>query len=564
MSANNEVYKEKAIEACKEIFFNEYNRSIGIPLPEIDFILPDSINFQSGEYFIKIGDTWQIHLNFGSLPVSYKDFKEEVKVLTRHEVEHYMCCPYNVITHFRMLNTIIKIYNSNYLHHKINIVSLAGNLANQIADIIIDTKNFYLHREETLKSEISWVKKGIKEKFTELPRHSKLMFLTKEVLWKENLELYEDDHELRVCVMNLASEFEMGGIDNKDLFLDKTVSYTHTFLKLYTQDKQDSEDQCKNPMEPNNNSPSDKQDGQPFFTPSKDANQDGSPFIFQSPDKIKEALTEFATETSIEEFSQVISSAGITSLTENEKIKIWFEAQNQDSIPISEDVPLGSNDNYSYPVTWRIGDPIEEIDLMLSFATSPVILPGITTKKWVKSPIFNYGVDKKESDLLLVIDTSGSMGSIMKPQNNIHQAVLASFGIIKYFETKSNQVAFIGFSDKITSFVNWTKDYDLIRNELIVNGSGGTKFPIDYIQSLIKKSKNHIVSVIITDGKIDNMQQTIAYFTDYLIDENKLFLFLQDKSSLISDYKVLKDYGGKVAKTLTAEQMRNSVLNELN
>lgn len=562
MSFNKDAYKEKAFEACKDVFMNEYNRSIGIPLPEIDFILPDSTNYQSGEYFIRIGETWQIHLNFGLLPVSYNDFMEEVKVLTRHEVEHYMCCPYNVITHFRMLNTIIKIYNSNYAYHKIDIVALAGNLANQIADIIIDTNNFNQHREETLRSEISWIKKGTKVKFNELPRHTKLMFLTKESLWKENLELYEENQELIDNVTYLASEFEQGGITNKDLFLDKTLSYTHTFFKLFAQDNQDSQERSdkKNDSSSGTN---DKQVGQPQFSPSKDAHQDGSPFIFQSPYKIKEALEEFAMETSIEQFSQVISAAGISSLTENEKIKIWFEAQNQDSIPISEEIPKGSNDNYSYPVTWRIGDPIEEIDLMLSFATSPIIIPGITTKKWVKSPIFNHGIEKKKSDLLLVIDTSGSMGSIIKPQNNLHQAVLASFGIIKYFETNSNQVALIGFSDKITSFVNWTKDYDLLRAELIINGSGGTKFPIDYIQSVIKETKSQVVSVIITDGKIDNIQQTITYFTDYLNDGNKLFLFLQDKSSIISDYKILKDYGAKVAKTMTAEQMRNTVISDL-
>ena len=40
MLDNYEIYKEKALEACRQVFLGEYNRSIGIPLPNIDFILP--------------------------------------------------------------------------------------------------------------------------------------------------------------------------------------------------------------------------------------------------------------------------------------------------------------------------------------------------------------------------------------------------------------------------------------------------------------------------------------------------------------------------------------------
>jgi hypothetical protein len=38
---------------------------------------------------------------------------------------------------------------------------------------------------------------------------------------------------------------------------------------------------------------------------------------------------------------------------------------------------------------------------------------------------------------------------------------------------------------------------------------------------------------------------------------------LQDKSSIISEYKVLKDYGAKVVKAMTAEQIRNAVIFDL-
>jgi hypothetical protein len=562
MSINYESYKEQALEACRSVFINEYNRSIGIPLPEIDFVLPDSTNYKSGQYYINIGDTWQIKLNFGLLPVSYKEFQEEVRVLTRHEIEHYMCCPYDVITYLRMLNAIISTYKQNYSYHKINIDSLAGILANQIADIIIDTKNYRIHKDETLKSEISWIKKGGVENFSTLPRHSKLMFLTKEELWKESLELNETDEDLIKEVKSLASEFEEKGITDKSLFIPKGIEYTHSFFRLFEHDKQD-EQQKKSGDSGSSANAQHNQDDNPQFTPSKNSQAAGNEFIFQSPDKIKEALEQFAQETTLEQFAQVLAATDVPTLSDKEIKKIWFDAQNADEIPISEQTPVGSNANYSYPASWRLGDPIEEMDMMLSFATSPVIIPGITTKKWIQNPVFNYGSENKETDLLLVIDTSGSMGSIINPLNNIHQAVLASFGIIKYFENRSLQVALIGFSNKITTEVEWTKDYDLLRNNLLIDGHGGTNFPIEKIQSVIEKSKNAIVTVVISDGEINNLQLTLNYFIEYLNAGNKLFLFLQDRKSELNKYKILSDHGSKVVKAISAQEMREIVINDL-
>lgn len=558
---NYDTYKEKALEACRHVFLVEYNRSIGIPLPKIEFILPDSKNYKSGEYYIRIGDTWQIYLNFGLLPTSYKDFQEEVRVLTRHEVEHYICCPFDVLTHFRMLKAIIDTYHQHYSHHLVDIISLSGSLANQAADIIIDTKNFYRYKSETLKSEIAWIKKGGFKSFKDLPRHSKLMFLAKEAIWKESLELSEDDDELLNEVYSLAEKFAKEGIDNKGLFILKTIEYTHSFFKLFEEDKKEEKQQANSSIDSGKSN--EHQNDQPNITPTKDSQENGSQFVFQSPDKIKEALIQFAQEASLEQFGQILSAAGLSSLTEKEKQKIWFDAQNTDVIPIIEQSPKGSNDNYSYPTSWKLGDPIEEMDMMLSFSTSPVIIPGVTTKKWVQNPVYSTGSEKRDADLLLIIDTSGSMGAITDDKSNLHQALLAAYGIIKYFESRKNQIALIGFSDRISVNIDWTKDYDYVREELLLNGTGGTSFPIKRIQTIIDSSKNPLVTVIITDGEIQNASQTVNYFKEYLTNGNKLFIFLQDIKSTIEHYKSLTSYGAKVFKTLTAKEMRDSVLNEV-
>jgi len=576
MHSNYDAYRQEAMNAVKDVFVKEYKNSIGIPLPEIEFILPDSDDFKTGQYYIIIDETWQIHLNFGLLPVSYKDFQEEVRVLTRHEVGHYMCCPFDVITHFRMLKTIIDTFNNHYVRKfpTLNIIQLAGSLSNQAADIIVDTVNFTKNKSETLKSEIAWIKKGAG--FKGMPRHNKLMFLTKQTLWNENLELEETDDELLEEVKSLSEKFENGGIENKKLFLEKVQAYTHAFFKLFEQDLQEkrkihlqgqgqgsgsSNEQSQGGQQVGSENPS---SGQPEPSPSKDSQQHGSQFVFQSPDKVQEALAELAQETTMEMFSQILSAAGFSSLSEKEKEKIWFDAQNADMIPIEETAPVGSNDNYSYPTSWKLGDPIEEIDMMLTFATSPIFIPGVTTKKWEQNSVFNFGTEKKQRDLLLVIDTSGSMGNVAESKSNMHQAVLASYGLIRYFESKQGLVALIGFSDRITADIEWTKNYEEVKDKLLISGSGGTNFPIRKVQDEIEKSKNAIVTVVITDGDISNIQNSLDYFRDYLNEGNKLYVFLQnEKSQINTAFKQLTDYGAKIVVAITAREMCNEVLNEL-
>ncbi len=550
MLINYEAYRQEALKAVSDVFVKEYKNSIGIPFPKIDFVLPDSDLYNTGQYYTSILDeTWQIHLNFGLLPKSYKDFREEVHVLTRHEVGHYMCCPFDVITHLRMLKTVIDIFNKYYASKfpSLDIIKLSGSLSNQVSDIIVDTVNFQRNKTETLKSEIAWIKKGAN--FNSIPQHNKLMFLMKQALWKESLELEETNEELISEVKSLSEQFENGGIENKNLFSDKLESYTHVFFKLFEQDIIDQQGD-ENP-----------QNQQPSPSPSKDSQQNGGQLVFLSPDTVQDSLIELAQETSTQMFSQILSAAGFSSLSENDKEKIWFEAQSVDMIPIEDTAPMGSNDDYSYPTSWKLGDPIDEIDMMLTYTTSQFFIPGVTTKKWEKNTLFDYGAEKKQLDLLLIIDTSGSMGNVIDSQSNMHQAVLASYGLINYFEFKQGQVALIGFSDRITADIEWTKHYDEVKEKLLINGHGGTNFPMQKVQSEIEKSKNTIVTVVITDGEINNIKETIDFFKDYLSEGNMLHIFLQTRD--FGHYEELKNYGAKIIVALTAAEICETVLNDV-
>ena len=572
MVVDLETYKTKAQEAIEYVFSSEYHNSLGIPMPEVQMLLADDENYSTGQYYITIDKTWQIHLNFGKLPVSYKEFQDEVKVLTRHEIEHYMCCPFDVITHLRMLKCIRNIYYMEYSHLGINIEYACGSIANQAADIIVDTKNFYLHPQETLQSEINWIKKGTN--IAICPRHNKLMFLTKEAIWGCSLDIKENDAELLKIVAQMAKKFKENGIDDKSSFLSKTEEYTRAFFNLYIRDKKEGNDNqggqqgqssSSNQQQGGQQGQSDfsnQQQGQ-FSIGPKDKSENGSAFVFADPDKIKEAIEALAHETELNEFVDLLGIAGLGGLSCKDREKLWFIAQSSDIIPIEEETNTGNPINYSYPNTWRIGDPIESLDLVLSYITSPILIPGITTKKWERITTESHGSEKKQRDLLLVVDTSGSMKSVTREADNMHQAVLASFGILNYFESKKCKVALIEFSDSVRVDITWTVQYDEIREKLLTNGSGGTQFPIHRIQSTLEKSKNELVTVVITDGELGNLQESVTFFREYLNEGNKLYIFLLGSNGLSNGYDKLSEIGAKVYKANSAREFCNLVLSDL-
>lgn len=572
MPANIEIYRDIAIRAVESVFESEYHNTLGIPMPQIKILLPDDADYITGQYYIMIDDTWQIHLNFGKLPISFKEFEDEVKVLTRHEIEHYMCCPFDVITHLRMLKCIIDVYKKEFSHLDIDIQHACGSISNQAADIIVDTKNYRRNPQDTLVSEINWIKKGANIK--SCPRHNKLMFLTKEALWNESLEINETDQELLTIVYELAEKFKVNGIEDRSSFLSKTEEYARTFLKLYIKDRvspnntmQGSQSQQGNQSQQGGQSQqgnTPQQNGQNHNNVKpKDGDKNGSAFIFADLDNIKEALAALAEETNIEEFSDILSAAGIKFLSKSERYKLWFSIQSANIIPIEEYANTGNKEKYTFPSTWRFGDPIDSIDIMLSFMTSPKILPGITTKKWELATRDTRGLEKKQRDLLLAVDTSGSMGSVLKSNDNMHQAVLAAYGILSYFESLKRQVALVEFADKITTEVSWTKKYDEIRDKLLTNGNGGTQFPIRRIQYILDNSKNELVTVIITDGELGNLNESLNCFRDYLNDDNKLYVFLLGDTPKCKGYDKLRDVGAHVYNARNAKDFCDMVLSDL-
>ena len=383
-------------------------------------------------------------------------------------------------------------------------------------------------------------------------------------------------------VHQLADSFTKNGIEDKSSFLDKVEEYAEIFFKLYVEDQknpqqssqqgsqqqngqQGSQQQSgqQGPQQQSGQQGSQQQSGQWGVGRPKDGDEHGNAFVFADPDKVKEAIEVLAEETSVEEFIDLLAIAGIIGMSDKQKGVLWFNVQSANIIPIVEFSNTGNKSSYTYPSVWRIGDPIEELDLMLTYMTSPRLIPGMTTKKWGYVSNDDNGTESKQMDLLLVVDTSGSMGSAMKESANMHQAVLASYGILSYFESTKSKVAFIGFSDKIDAYVDWSDKYDDVRERLLTNGHGGTKFPISRIKSTLDVRSRDLVTVLITNGDLGNINESVSYFRDYLNDDNKLYIFLLGGSKSLHSYEPLKNIGAKIYNANNANEFCDMVLTDM-
>ena len=92
---------------------------------------------------------------------------------------------------------------------------------------------------------------------------------------------------------------------------------------------------------------------------------------------------------------------------------------------------------------------------------------------------------------------------------------------------------------------DWSDKYDDVRERLLTNGHGGTKFPISRIKSTLDVRSRDLVTVLITDGDLGNINESVSYFRDYLNDDNKLYIFLLGGSKSLHSYEPLKNIGAK-------------------
>jgi len=155
---------------------------------------------------------------------------------------------------------------------------------------------------------------------------------------------------------------------------------------------------------------------------------------------------------------------------------------------------------------WESSDPYLDVDPWTSFGK---IMPGIT-QTWQRQEGEVYGREDGVPDCILIIDSSASMTN---PQQELSYAVLGAACAGDAYLRNDAQVAVYNFSDadtggrKILSYSESRKD---IYRTICHYFGGGTRLQVENIEILQQDRPPDIF--LITDMQITNLQLLIQYF----------------------------------------------------
>ncbi|MFX1468037.1 MAG: vWA domain-containing protein [Promethearchaeota archaeon] len=451
-------------------------------------------------FYIDPENRWQITMNLANTPL-FKDDKDYINyfhIIALHEISHYQIIPYDGLINAKLLRAAMRYVNQNY----------APIIVNIFADLIIDTKLFHKY-PYLITWEMQVTYKHIKNKGT-ISNLTKFLFRAYEKIWSQEVIgddiLKEMDSLAEKVTKTILKDFENESLWEKKIalvakYLNSLIQDTFTLIG------------AKSILDKNKEKR--KSPGGAFLEVPKDIlelmdnpleNKNSDKLKEMNEDELRQKSEEFAKNIPYSEFGGPARQAGI--LIDGNPLATWYRglAKNLIEIKIFEKKPGGQLP--VYPEVWRIGDRIEELDIVQSLLNSPIIIPNITTRKWAYRVGSGHLVEKEIPDLLIVLDSSGSMGwkyssRSIRGRGPYHTALIAAFASLHYAANKGAKFSIINFSNR-ADLCQWTFDYKKAEKTLLSYQGGGTFLPIKEIADQCFKAERKVLVFIITDFGIYN------------------------------------------------------------
>lgn len=182
-------------------------------------------------------------------------------------------------------------------------------------------------------------------------------------------------------------------------------------------------------------------------------------------------------------------------------LKRWYRDQSYNIVIL----PSRKTKESWYPtalVKWRFTDPPSELDVPYSFSLSPRLIPGVTTYKREQECCEMEAGGDKVPDLLVVLDSSGSMEGHRRGTKT-HAATLAAFKASQFAHSQGAELAAISFSDKIV-LQDWTRDLKAAEDVLVQHLGSRTHIPGEEMLELARAREGCLI-LCITDTHIQNL-----------------------------------------------------------
>lgn len=188
----------------------------------------------------------------------------------------------------------------------------------------------------------------------------------------------------------------------------------------------------------------------------------------------------------------------------------------------------------SYRTTWNVGDPVMGrggLEVIPSVMASGRPVPGITTYKRKLDAATGHGRLKMIPDLVLLIDSSGSMNWDPQADNpdsrgNFDKAILAAEAAALYALDNGGKVAAVNFSGPAqVRSVAYTADINEVERVLMHCFQEGTVFPVEKAKQLIRRATNPLLTCVMSDCQLSNPDEAVSALSGAVNEHDSAAVF---------------------------------------
>lgn len=478
------------------------------PLPDVHI---EHMVDASSYFYIDTTD-WTVHLNTAGIP-SYLDMNETepyLRSVCHHEIQHYLVCPYDAVMNGMMFAAARRHLND----------ATAMFVCNLFADLVVDSA--LLKRFPSLTH--SRITFNISGAAMMGQGHSQLWLLIVScyrAMWgfplPSSVDVDEVTYEAAKSIVRITRKY----IDRENKW-PKAVEEIARVIAHWQPDPEESLAGCGGTATSGVGGESDK-----VLIPLDVDAVMGNPIEIRNGDRarkcmdagenidIEKEMERLAVEVeqrggNLHDLEGVYLVAGIGS-KRRQWIRFWYRAKARKFIRFDVHAKRPSGSTPLSPELWKLGDPVEELDIVQSLQTFPILIPNLSTRKWMRSSTFSYEESGFLPDLLIVIDSSGSMTWSMKKTSisgPYHLALLSAFASIETALRKGVRVAVVNFSDG-TKECDWTRDRHSLERAVLVYQGGGTIAPMKQIEELCDRAESNVMVLMITDAEVTNWNRLV-------------------------------------------------------
>jgi len=535
-----------------------------LPDPELIFDYSKTKGFYIDTF------SWRVTLNLANTPFLHLDqeFLDYFFSLSLHEIAHYVYCPYDNLTNLRLLASAIKGgVSKNYAPMIVNIFSdlLIDNRTHKKFNDLMDWE-LRITAEQALQD----------NKKNQISKLWKLLVRCYEILWNISIMpktmISDDLNKLAVKTCDIIlKNYEDESLWEKKVqkiakilkhLLKEECSLANTVEDIEGKSRTKNGNNYENPF----SIPNDVLETFGDISEVKNIDMiksgDSGNKKSRGPGEISDienAAEEIAQDIDCKTFLDVLNLYGMNSL--NEKLGIWYRSRAKNLLRFNffESKPSGAIP--IYPETWRIGDPLEELDPVQTLLTSPTIIPNITTRKWSHQDGPSQRISKELPDMMIVIDSSGSMEWNFKRKKisgRYHVSLLAAFAALHYVINHGSHVSAINFSNRVIK-TNWTNNFYEIEQTLLKYIGQGTTLPTRTMLQMAKTADRPSLIILISDLELYNWENALKTFKTLMQMGHTLIAFFIDGDEEVLEQEDFQELITRGAKFYCINKMKDLI-----